>query len=53
MMDTVIADVYPTYGMLFSRHLGTSGDGNIQFDLSGLSILVRLNNIMDYSTMIS
>lgn len=40
MMDVVIADVPPTYGMLLSRHWGTSVGGSIQFDLSFATIPV-------------
>lgn len=32
MMDVVIADVPPTYGMLFSRHWGTSVGDSMKFD---------------------
>lgn len=40
MMDVVIVDVPPSYGMLLSRHQGTSAGGSIQFDLSYAPILV-------------
>jgi hypothetical protein len=38
MMDVVIADVPPTYGMMLSRHWGTSVGGSIHFDLSYATI---------------
>lgn len=40
MMDVVIADVPPTYGMLLSRHWGTYFGGSIQFDFEYATIPV-------------
>jgi len=40
MMDVVIIDVPPTYGMMLSKNLGTSIEGSIQIDLSFTTILV-------------
>ena len=37
MMDVVIPDVPPSYGVLLSRHSGTSVGGSIQFDISHMT----------------
>jgi hypothetical protein len=40
IMDIVIVDVPPTYGMLLSRHKGTSIRDNIWFEISYATILI-------------
>ena len=49
MMDVVIANVPPSYGMLLSIHWGTSLGVSIQFDLSHATIPVFREGLTDYT----